>query len=382
MAFEFATAGRIVFGRGCAARIGEEAAQFGRRVFVLTGRRRERWAFLWEDLRRRGMDCERFAIMHEPTVTIVEQAVQMAASAGADVVIGIGGGSVIDAAKAVAAKLPNPGDLLHYLEVIGQGRSLENPSLPCIAVPTTAGTGAEVTRNAVIASPEKRVKVSLRHASMIPDLALVDPELTLSAPPEVTATAGLDALTQLIEPFVSLMANPLTDALCREGIPRAARALPAACADGSDREARTDMCAASLLSGMALANARLGAVHGIAGPFGGMFPGAPHGAVCARLLPAVTAVNLRAMADRGLDSSRYAQVARMLTGDASAGAADAAAWLEELCAGLAVPRLGSYGFSSADYRPLAERAARASSMKGNPVRLSADELREAFERAV
>ena len=161
MSFEFATAGRIVFGRGCAARIGAEAAQFGRRVFVLTGRRRERWAFLWEDLRRRGMDCERFAIMHEPTVTIVEQAVQMAASAGADVVIGIGGGSVIDAAKAVAAKLPNPGDLLHYLEVIGQGRSLENPSLPCIAVPTTAGTGSEVTYAAMIRDEEKNKNYEL-----------------------------------------------------------------------------------------------------------------------------------------------------------------------------------------------------------------------------
>jgi alcohol dehydrogenase class IV len=380
--FEFATSGRVVFGCGRLPEAGPAAASMGSRALVVTGKNTDRAEPLLNALADFEVETEFFSAEGEPTVETVRAATAKARGAECDLTVAFGGGSAIDTAKAAAALLTNDGDLFEYLEVIGEGRKLEHPAAPCVAVPTTAGTGAEVTRNAVIASPEKRVKVSLRHASMIPDLALVDPELTLSAPPEVTATAGLDALTQLIEPFVSLMANPLTDALCREGIPRAARALPAACADGSDREARTDMCAASLLSGMALANARLGAVHGIAGPFGGMFPGAPHGAVCARLLPAVTAVNLRAMADRGLDSSRYAQVARMLTGDASAGAADAAAWLEELCAGLAVPRLGSYGFSSADYRPLAERAARASSMKGNPVRLSADELREAFERAV
>jgi alcohol dehydrogenase class IV len=380
--FEFATSARVVFGPGSLPEAGPAAAAVGRRALVVTGKNTDRAEPLLNALADFEVETEFFSVAGEPTVEMVRSAAAKAREAECDLTVAFGGGSAVDTAKAAAALLTNDGDVLDYLEVIGEGRKLERPAAPCIAVPTTAGTGAEVTRNAVIASPEERVKVSLRHASMIPDLALVDPELTLSAPPDVTAASGLDALSQLIEPFVSRMANPLTDALCREGLPRAARSLPVACADGSNRDARADMCAASLLSGMALANAKLGAVHGIAGPFGGMFPGAAHGAVCARLLPAVTAVNVKALADRGLDASRYAEVARALTGSGSAGPADAVTWLEELCAGLDVPRLRSYGLSASDYGPLAERAARASSMKGNPVELSAEELREVFERAV
>jgi len=384
MAFEFATAGRIVFGRGCAARVGEEAAQFGRRVFVLTGRRGERWAFLGEDLRRRGMDYATFAIMHEPTVTIVEQAVQMAASAGVDVVIGIGGGSVIDAAKAVAAKLPNPGDLLNYLEVIGQGRPLENPSLPCIAVPTTAGTGAEVTRNAVLRSETHGVKVSLRSPTMLPVRAIVDPELTLSVPPEMTAGTGLDALTQLQEAFVSRRANPLTDGLCREGLRRAARSLERAVTHGQDGDAREDMAVASLFGGLALANAGLGAVHGFAGPLGGMVPAA-HGMICAALLPDVMAANIRALTGRdpghpSLD--RYRETAVLLIGRADAAAEDGVAWLRQLCQRLKVPSLGGIGFAAAQTAEAVSKACQASSMKGNPVMLTEEELAAIYRNAL
>ncbi|MBC2737872.1 MAG: iron-containing alcohol dehydrogenase [Desulfobacteraceae bacterium] len=384
MAFEFATAGRIVFGRGCAARIGEEAAQFGRRVFVLTGRRRERWAFLWEDLRRRGMDCERFAIMHEPTVTNVEQAVQMAAAAGVDVVIGIGGGSVIDAAKAVAAKLPNPGDLLNFLEVIGQGRPLENPSLPCIAVPTTAGTGAEVTRNAVLRSEAHGVKVSLRSDTMLPVRAMVDPDLTLSVSPEMTAGTGLDALTQLQEAFVSQRGNPLTDGLCREGLRRAARSLERAFAHGDDSAAREDMALASLFGGLALANAGLGAVHGFAGPLGGMVPAA-HGMICAALLPPVMAANIQALTERDPDHpslDRYRETAVLLTGRADATAKDGVAWVRQLCHRLKVPSLERLGFTAAQTAEAVSKACRASSMKGNPVMLTEEELAAIYRNAL
>lgn len=384
MAFEFATAGRIVFGRGCAARIGAEAAQFGRRVFVLTGRPRERWAFLWDDLRRRGMDCERFAIMREPTVTIVEQAVQMAASAGVDVVIGIGGGSVIDAAKAVAAKLPNPGDLLNYLEVIGQGRSLEKPSLPCIAVPTTAGTGAEVTRNAVLRSEAHGVKVSLRSDTMLPVRAMVDPDLTLSVSPEMTAGTGLDALTQLQEAFVSQRANPLTDGLCREGMRRAARSLERAFAHGDDSAAREDMALASLFGGLALANAGLGAVHGFAGPLGGMVPAA-HGMICAALLPQVMAANIQALAERDPDHpslGRYRETAVLLTGRAEATAKDGVAWVRQLCQRLKVPSLERIGFTAAQTAEAVSKACQASSMKGNPVLLTEEELAAIYRDAL
>jgi len=384
MAFEFATAGRIVFGRGCAGRIGEEAAQFGRRVFVLTGRRRERWAFLWADLRRRGMDCETFAFVHEPTVTIVEQAVQAAASAGVDVVIGIGGGSVIDAAKAVAAKLPNPGDLLNYLEVIGQGRPLENPSLPCIAVPTTAGTGAEVTRNAVLRSEAHGVKVSLRSDTMLPVRAMVDPDLTLSVSPEMTAGTGLDALTQLQEAFVSQRANPLTDGLCREGLSRAARSLERAFTHGDDSAAREDMALASLFGGLALANAGLGAVHGFAGPLGGMVPAA-HGMICAALLPQVMAANIQALTERdpGHPSrDRYRQTAVLLTGRADATAKDGVAWVRQLCQRLKVPSLEKIGFTAAQTVEAVSKACRASSMKGNPVLLTEEELAAIYRNAL
>jgi alcohol dehydrogenase class IV len=384
MAFEFATAGRIVFGRGCAAHIGAEAAQFGRRVFVLTGRRRERWTFLWEDLRRREMDCETFAILQEPTVTIVEQAVQAAASAGVDVVIGIGGGSVIDAAKAVAAKLPNPGDLLNYLEVIGQGRPLENPSLPCIAVPTTAGTGAEVTRNAVLRSEAHGVKVSLRSDTMLPVRAMVDPDLTLSVSPEMTAGTGLDALTQLQEAFVSQRGNPLTDGLCREGMRRAARSLERAFAHGDDSAAREDMALASLFGGLALANAGLGAVHGFAGPLGGMVPAA-HGMICAALLPPVMAANIQALTERDPDHpalDRYRETAVLLTGRADATAKDGVAWVRQLCQHLKVPSLERLGFTAAQTAEAVSKAGRASSMKGNPVMLTEEELAAIYRNAL
>jgi alcohol dehydrogenase class IV len=236
-------------------------------------------------------------------------------------VIGLGGGSVLDAAKAIAALMTNGGHPLDYLEVVGRGQALRVPAAAMIAIPTTAGTGTEVTRNAVLGSPEHHVKVSLRSPLMLPRLALVDPELTYDLPPALTASTGLDALTQLLEPFVSHQGNPMTDALCREGLRRAAQALPRVFANGQDRAAREDMALASLFGGLALANAKLGAVHGLAAPIGGMFP-APHGAVCAALLPHVMAINVRALRDRQPDAEalrRYDQAAQLLTGNAAAG---------------------------------------------------------------
>lgn len=384
MSFEFASAGRIVFGRGCAGCIGEEAAQFGGNVFVLTGRGGDRWDFLWKDLRGRGLNCEMFVISGEPTVASVERAVNAAVQAAADVVIGIGGGSVIDAAKAVAAKLPNPGDLMDYLEVIGRGRSLDNPSLPCIAVPTTAGTGAEVTRNAVLRSEAHGVKVSLRSPTMLPVRAMVDPELTLSVPPDVTAGTGLDALTQLQEAFVSRRANPLTDGLCREGLRRAARSLERAFTHGADGVAREDMALASLFGGLALANAGLGAVHGFAGPLGGMLPAA-HGMICAALLPDVMDANIRVLAERDSDNpslARYRETAVLLTGQAGAAAEDGVAWVRGICQRLNVPSLGSTGFGAAQTDEAVSKARQASSMKGNPVALTEEELAAVFRDAL
>jgi alcohol dehydrogenase class IV len=384
MQFEFATATRIVFGPGTAGSIGREAAALGRRAFVLTGAGPQRAWPLLRVLENHHVMHTEFRIGQEPTTDLVAEAAREAGGRSCDLVIGIGGGSVIDAGKAVAALLANGGDLLQYVEVIGAGRPLQRPSVPCIAVPTTAGTGAEVTRNAVLDSPAHKVKVSMRSAFMLPRLALVDPELTYSMPPGLTAATGMDALTQLLEAFVSRNANPLTDGICREGLQRAARSLGRAFADGNDRQAREDMCLASLFGGLALANAKLGAVHGIAGPFGGAFR-APHGAVCGRLLPLVAAANIKALRERDPGASaleRFLEAARILVSDTHATAEAGAAWLQTLCDRLKVPALSTYGFVAEHAPGLIAASMRSSSMKGNPIDLTAQELGTILEQAV
>ena len=384
MRFEFATAGRIIFGEGSLAEVGTLAAGLGRRALVVTGQSPERAAPLLARLDDAGVTHETFTVAHEPTVQLALDGVRRAQDLGCDLVIGFGGGSALDTAKAIAALLTNPGDPYDYLEVIGRGAALTRPAAPTIAIPTTAGTGSEVTRNAVLASPEHRVKVSLRSPLMLPTIALIDPELTYSLPPDVTAYTGLDALTQVIEPFVSSAANPLTDAICREGIWRAGRSLRRAFRQGDDVEARADMAFAALCGGLALANARLGAVHGFAGPFGGMFD-APHGAVCAALLPHVMAANvaaLRARAPQHPALGRYDEIARLLTGNAAASADEGVAWVRELVAELNVPGLGTYGLDEAAFAALIPAAQRSSSMKGNPIALTDDELRAILRQAL
>jgi alcohol dehydrogenase class IV len=384
MRFEFATATRIVFGPGTLKQAGLMAAEIGRRAFVVTGLSTAYTQPLLDLLVAQGIEHATFPITGEPTTEAVKSGTEQMRRASCDLVIGFGGGSAIDAGKAIAVLMTNTGDLLDYLEVIGKGKPVAHPPMPFIAIPTTAGTGAEVTRNAVLASPEHRVKVSLRSAHMLPRVALVDPELTHSLPPQVTASTGLDALTQLIEPFVSIKANPMTDAFCREGLRRAARSLRQAYEYGNNVTAREDMALASLLGGLALANAGLGAAHGFAGPVGGMFP-APHGAVCARLLPHVMAVNVRAIAERmpGSDAlRRYDEVARILTGSEKAAASDAVAWVRELCQVFGVPSLGSYGVAAREVPALVEQAAVASSMKSNPIQLTRDEMQEILTQAL
>jgi alcohol dehydrogenase class IV len=369
MRFEFATATRIVFGEGVLGEVPTAAGAMGARALLVTGRSPASAAL---------PAAATFAVEGEPTVDAVRRGVEAACEAGADLVIALGGGSAIDAGKAIAALVANGGDVLDYLEVIGKAQPLARPSLPFIAIPTTAGTGSEVTRNAVLASPEHGVKASLRGPFLLPRLAVVDPELTYALPPAITASTGLDALTQLIEPYVSVRANPMTDALCLQGMRRVAGALRRAWRDGNDREARRDMALASLFGGLALANAGLGAVHGFAAPVGGMFP-APHGAVCAALLPHAMEVNIRALGARasaGDALARYVEVARTLTGDAEARAEDGAAWVGRLSRELEIPGLAAYGVDRKDVPALVEKAALASSMKGNPIALTPEEMAE------
>lgn len=384
MRFEFATATRIIFGAGTLREVGPLAAELGRHALVVTGRTTDRAQPFLAALRSANVNQSTIAVAGEPTTEVVTEGVQRARAERCNLVIGFGGGSALDTAKAIAALLTNPGELLDYLEVIGQGKTLTQPAAPCLTIPTTAGTGAEVTRNAVLASPAHRVKVSLRSPLMLPKLAIVDPELTYHLPPALTASTGLDALTQLIEPYVSIRANPMTDALCVEGMRRAARSLRRAFEQGDDRAAREDMALASLFGGLALTNATLGAVHGFAAPIGGMFP-APHGAVCAALLPFVMEVNLRALRQRQPDAAvlrRYDEAARVLTGKNSAVADDGVAWVRELCCALKIPPLRSYQMTANDLPVVAEKAGVSSSMKGNPIVLTSDEMREILERAL
>ena len=366
MRFEFATAQRIIFGMGVLAEAGPLAKGLGRRPLVVTGRDGSRSQGLLELLSAHGLQPSLFSLAGEPTLAGVREGTARARAGKTDLVIAFGGGSALDGGKAIAALAVNEGDPLDYQEVIGQGRLLAQRPLPCIAIPTTAGTGSEVTRNAVLVSPDHGVKASLRHPWMLPSVALVDPALTVGVPAAITASTGLDALTQLIEPFLSVKANPMTDALCLEGVRRAARSLKRAWTDGDDLAAREDMALASLLGGLALANAGLGAVHGLAAPLGGLAP-VPHGAACAALLPHVLEANLRASGPGSPVWVKFQELAGLLTGNPGADAQDGLRWVQDLVTELRVPGLGRYGLSAADLDLIAERGLAASSMKANPV---------------
>jgi alcohol dehydrogenase class IV len=378
--FEFATAGRVLVGAGRSAELPALLAGHGTRVLVCTGANPDRHAELLAGL---SLPAAIFPVAGEPTVDLARAAVAAAREHDADVVAAIGGGSVIDTGKALAMLLGNGGDPLDYLEVIGAGRAITRPSVPCVAVPTTSGTGAEVTANAVLASPAHRVKASLRGATMIPRAALVDPLLTVSCPPAVTAASGMDALTQCLEPFVSPQANPLTDAVAREGIRRAGAGLRRAYADGSDLGARADMSVASVAGGMALANAKLGAVHGLAGVIGGTVA-VPHGAACAALLAPVMEANVAALRSGPPGHpalARYTEAAALLTEEPGAAIEDGIAWVRQTLALLAIPGLGAYGLAPEQAGAIAAQAQRSSSMRGNPVPLSEEDLRAILARA-
>lgn len=371
-----------MFGKGVLAKTGEIARAYGTAACIFSGcsgRDQER---LVEILARYGLRSTVVPVCAEPTVASVMDGRQAALAAGCNVIIGFGGGSALDTAKAVAAMLTNTGDIMDYLEVVGKGQPLQAAPAPWIGVPTTAGTGSEVTRNAVLSTPQN-IKVSLRSPLMLAASAVIDPELTYSLPPEQTAATGMDALAQVIEPYVSRRANAMTDLFCREGIHRGSRALLRAYQNGLDETAREDMCFTSLMGGLALANAGLGAVHGFAGPIGGRFH-VPHGAICAALLPAVVQINTRVLSASMPDHpalARYAEIARMVTGSPQATIRDLAHWLDGMRAELHIPRLRSYGIQPEHFEELAELSAAASSMKANPIQISRSELIEVLELA-
>ncbi len=380
-AFDFATASRVMVGAGRVTELPSVLSGLGSRVLVCAGADPQRHAGLLAGL---GMPTEVLRVAGEPTIETARAAAEVAREHAADVVVAVGGGSVIDVGKAVAMLLANGGDPLDYLEIVGAGRKITQLAVPCVAVPTTAGTGAEVTANAVLASPADRVKASLRSSLMIPRVALIDPELTLSCPPAVTAASGLDALTQCLEPLVSARANPLTDSLSAAGLYHAAGGLRAAYADGSDLDARTSMAICSLLGGMALANAKLGAVHGLAGVIGGSAD-VPHGVACAALLIPVIEANVRALQaqqPRHPALGRYTLAAQQLTRRAGATIEDGVSWIRETLTLLKIPGLAAFGVTPEHADEVAAQAVKSSSMQGNPVALSISDLRYVLLQAL
>jgi len=385
MEFSFATASRIRFGPGAAQAIPRLVPEDAKRLFVAVGATPYRFKFLLSLLESNGLEVTLHSVAGEPTVDTASKAAEAARASNPDAVLAVGGGSVLDLGKAVAALLTNRGPLLDYLEVVGKGRPLERAAAPFMAVPTTAGTGSEVTSNSVLGEPGSKVKASLRSPLMLPRWAVVDPELTRGLPPEIAAYTGMDAFIQCLEAYASPQASPLSDGLARQGLQRAARSLREVCGKAeASAQAREDICVASLCGGMALANAKLGAVHGFAGPLGGMLD-APHGAICAALLKPVLAANLKAMAARQPQRpslAKYQDVAALLTGNPAAKPSYALAWIESLIDDLPLKPLAKLGFTSDQIDEAAEKAQRASSMKGNPVELTLHELKDILEEAL
>ena len=383
MQFEFSTATRIIFGRGKLLEIGQNAKVIGKKAMVVYGSSLNRSARLISELDDHDIQYILYSVKEEPTIDAVRTGVEICRHEECDLLIAFGGGSIIDAGKAIAVLSANDGDIYDYLEVIGRGKGIFNPGIPMIAIPTTAGTGSEVTRNAVIGAPDHQVKVSLRSQYLLPTIAIIDPDLTISMPPEVTAFTGMDALTQLIEPFVSKQANPLTDAICQEGMKFSGSSILNAYRNGKDIQSRVNLSLASLFSGFALANAKLGAVHGFAGVIGGMYH-APHGVICAALLPSAMKVNIQVLLKRDPESpilSRYERISQILTGNADSKAEEGVEFVWQLNTDLSIPNLSMYGVTEDAFPEIIVKAAGSSSMKGNPILLNPDELISILEMA-
>jgi len=376
MKMDFSSAGRIIFGNEKIRELPGILKNFGSRVLILRSRSASGIDEIVDSLHKKGLSCTEVAISGEPDIDVVNQTTSLARKNNCEVIVSIGGGSVIDTGKAVSALISNSGGIMDYLEVVGKGLPLSNPAVPFVAVPTTSGTGSEVTKNAVVSVPEKSVKVSMRSKDMLPDVALIDPVLTYSVPPDITAVTGMDAFTQVLEPYVSNQANDFVDILCRDAIPRAAKYLPIAFHEGENIEARENMAWVSLMGGLALANAKLGAVHGFAGPLGGMYHQA-HGRICASLLPAVMKKNIELLGEKEEGKAyikRYKDIAIWITGNPQAVPEDIVEYLESLKRELKIPSLSDIGIRKDDYSKIVEKAQKSSSMKGNPIRLSPEEM--------
>lgn len=384
--FSLARLPRIEFGSGSLGRLPDIAARYGRRLLIVTGQKSflasAHAPWLFDQLRKREVGWEIVRVASEPTPAFIDTTVAALRKENFAAVIGIGGGAALDAAKAIAGLLKPGNSVLDHLEGVGPELPYQGPATPFIAVPTTAGTGSEATKNAVLSEPGRAgFKKSFRDERLVAEYAVIDPQLLSSCPRHVLAANGMDAFTQLLESYTSLRANAFTDALALDGL-RAVRdgLLPWYEGTGEAAAHRSRMAYAALLSGITLAQVGLGAVHGLAAPLGAFFP-IPHGVVCGTLVAAATRVNVQAMRAREPDNpalARYAEVGRLLSQrhlPDEAAIATLLQILEDWTRRLELPRLGRYGVTTADVAHVV-RHSRGSSMKTNPIVLTDEELAE------
>lgn len=383
--FSLARLPRIEFGSGRIRDLPALAQRYGNQALLVTGGRSFRssphWARLLEGFDHLGLKYADMSVEGEPSPELVDKSVAEFRGMNIDVVIGIGGGSALDAAKAIAGLLRPGNSVMGHLEGVGPELPYQGPATPFIAVPTTAGTGSEATKNAVLSRHgEAGFKKSFRDEKLVAEIALVDPDLLASCPPEIIAANGMDAFTQLLESYVSSKANRFTDALAWSGMKAARNSLLAWHKNGpSAREEQAGMAYAALMSGITLAQVGLGSVHGLASPLGAFFP-IPHGVVCGTLVAEATRMNIQALKQRSPANealTKYAQAGRLLTKNGNLDDATAldrlVETLEDWTDQLDLPRLGKYGIAPQDFARIVANS-RGSSMKTNPIVLTDAEI--------
>ena len=378
--FQFMTSTRIIFGEGALASSLSVLSQFGYSVLLVSGKNLERSALVVDYLNHQNMRYQHVSIRGEPNITMVEEVALAGRKFKPDMVVAIGGGSVIDMGKALAAVIPNQGDVYDYVEVVGRNVPLKAKPIPFIAIPTTASTGSEVTRNAVLRSGQDRVKVSLRSPDMLADVAIVDPKLTYGTDIQTSARGAMDAFTHLMEAYVCGDPNPLTDMICEEGLRKLSGAIMKGCLE-DDPQARCDLSFAAMLGGMATTNAKLGAAHGLASALGGKL-NAPHSIITAQLAPYVMQENIRAATHAGRDDilNRYEKLAQILTGRVNAHREDGILWVNMMLDKLLLPKLNSFGVCSTSFESVAQDALRSVAIKGNPIPITMQRLMYILEQ--
>ncbi|MGF1911378.1 iron-containing alcohol dehydrogenase [Vibrio kasasachensis] len=372
--FQFMTSTRIIFGEGALQSSLSVINQFGYSVLLVSGKNIQRASPILQYIKMQGMRYQHVAISGEPNITMVEETALNGRKFKPDMVIAIGGGSVIDMGKALAAIIPNQGDVYDYVEIVGRNVPLKTKPIPFIAIPTTASTGSEVTRNAVLRSGQDKVKVSLRSPDMLADVAIVDPTLTYATDAYTSGRGAMDAFTHLMEAYVCGEPNPITDMICEEGLRRLSRSVLAGCLE-DDLSARGDLSFAAMLGGMAITNAKLGAAHGLASALGGKLA-APHSVITARLAPYVMLENIRAakIAGRADVLGRYRKMAHLLTGRTNASLDDAVLWVNMMLSQLKLPDLSEFGVCKTSFEKVADDALKSVAIKGNPLPLTKERL--------